>query len=217
MTKIEELFYKAEHSSDKWQPYFEIYERHLKRYENKDINFVEVGVQNGGSLDMWAQYFTEKSSITGIDIDPNCANLVYSYPNVSVKIGDQTNPEFWDRFLENREIDVFLDDGGHHCIQQIVTFEKVFPKIKPGGIFICEDTHTSYWRDYGGGLETRQSFISYAKKLVDILHYDWKEETTSDLELLRKITNDISGVFFYDSVVVVEKFGKRSMQRVFSK
>jgi hypothetical protein len=216
--RIEELFYKADHSSDKWEPYFEIYERHLNRFAEKDIDFVEVGVYTGGSLDMWAQYFGKGSTITGIDIDPKCAQLQYNYPNVRVVLGNQVDPNFWDGYLKENKITAFLDDGGHHSNEQIITFEKVFPALELGGIYICEDTHTSYFKNYwGGGLDSKHSFITYAKGLVDVLHYDWKQETTSDLEIKKKITENISGVFFYDSVVVIEKFGKRAMNRVFAK
>ena len=63
-------------------------------------------------------------------------------------------------------------------------------------------------------MNRRSSFIEYAKTYVDVLHYGWKEETTSDLEIRNKIANEgLSGVFFYDSMVVFEKFGKKKMER----
>ena len=217
-SRLEELFYNADHSSDKWEPYFEVYERHLKRYMGTDVNVVEVGVQKGGSLEMWSSYFGTGSKIVGIDIDPECAALKYDNENIEVVIGDQGRRDFWDKFLNNRKIDVFVDDGGHHSNDQIVTFEKVFPALEAGGIFICEDTHTSYFRNYwGGGLHSKESFINYVKGLIDVLHYDWKQESTVELERKKIVSESISGIFFYDSVVVIEKFGKRVMNRVFSK
>jgi cephalosporin hydroxylase len=216
---LREHFDKAVHSSDKWEPYFEVYERHLRRFIPQKIHLVEVGVQKGGSLDMWSGYFPHHESITGIDIDPECANLVYDNPKIKVVIGDQTDPAFWDSFLaSDPQIDVFIDDGGHYMDQQIVTFEKVFPHLNIGGIYICEDCHTSYMAHNGGGLNRKSSFIEYAKDYIDVLHYDWKEQTTTTLEAKKKIVRDnLSGVFFYDSMVVFEKFGKRNMQRVFPK
>ncbi len=216
--ELQELFYKADHSSDKWEPYFEVYQRHLTRYKDKPITLVEVGVQRGGSLDMWAQFLHPDSKIIGIDVDPECANLEYKYPNVKVLIGDQVDPAFWDEFLKDNSVDVFIDDGGHTMVQQITTFEKVFPKLNMGGTFICEDTHTSYWPHCGGKLFSKDSFIEYSKRYVDILHFDWKQETVADLEIKNKIaSNGLSGLFFYDSMVVFEKFGKRNMYRVFAK
>jgi hypothetical protein len=53
--------------------------------------------------------------------------------------------------------------------QQILTFEYLFLKLKEGGIYLVEDTHTSYWYNYGGGLKKKSSFIEYSKKIIDSL------------------------------------------------
>jgi hypothetical protein len=215
-THLEKLHYNLEKSSDKWEPYFEIYGRHLKPYLGRSVSLVEVGVQKGGSLEMWSKYLCEKATITGIDVDKECLNLVYSQPNVKVLIGDQGSAEFWDGYLASKpKIDIFIDDGGHYMEQQILTFEKVFPYLPVGGIYICEDCHTSYMASNGGGLGRKSSFIEYAKNYVNVLHYDWKEQMNTDLEHYNKIGKDLSGLHFYDSVVVFEKFGKRNMHRVF--
>lgn len=52
-------------------------------------------------------------------------------------------------------------------IQQINTFEVLYDHVKPGGTYLCEDTHTSYWDQFGGGLNKPDSFIEYTKKLID--------------------------------------------------
>ena len=208
-------FDNAEHSSDKWEPYFEVYERHLKQFVGRPINFVEVGVQKGGSLDMWNLYFGNAANITGIDVDPECAKLEYKWTNTKVLIGDQGDPAFWDNFLaENPKVDVFVDDGGHYMNQQILTFEKIFPILPVGGVFICEDCHTSYMSHNGGGLNRKGSFIEYAKQYIDVIHWDWKESYNTELERLYKIGKDLTSVHFYDSMVVFEKFGKKDMKRV---
>lgn len=238
MKTLREIFDDLPKSSDKWEPYFDIYEQYIiPSFYNmadtrEDMVFVEVGVQRGGSLDMWSQYFNQENDallrmhqngfskimIYGIDIDPACRDHKYDDPNVSVVIGDQGQPAFWDNFLTQVPyIDIFVDDGGHYMDQQILTFEKVFPKIRPGGLFICEDCHTSYMQGNHGGLNRRGTFIEYAKQFIDVLHYNWKEEMTSDLELRYKIGKDVSSVHFYDSVVVFQKNEKGLMQRVFPK
>jgi hypothetical protein len=75
MNRLEELHKQLTHPSDKWKPYFEVYERHLRRFMGTDISLVEVGVQKGGSLEMWGNYFGVGSKITGIDVDSECASL----------------------------------------------------------------------------------------------------------------------------------------------
>jgi hypothetical protein len=42
------LFNKSKNFSTKWTGYFPIYEEIFKKYINKNITFVEVGVANGG-------------------------------------------------------------------------------------------------------------------------------------------------------------------------
>lgn len=212
---LRNCFDNASHSSDKWEPYFDVYERHLNGFIGKKFNFVEVGVQKGGSLDMWSLYFGEGANICGIDVDPSCADLVYDKPNIEVVIGDQSDPAFWDSFIETHpKIDVFVDDGGHYMDQQILTFEKIFPILPVGGVFICEDCHTSYMVHNGGGLNRRGTFIEYAKQYVDAIHWDWKESYNTELERIWKIGKDLTSVHFYDSMVVFEKFGKKDMKRV---
>lgn len=218
MTHLEQVFNEVEHSSDKWQPYFEVYERHLKHFQFSvnPITLVEVGVQKGGSLEMWANYFTiPENKIIGIDVDPECKKLSYKKSNIRVEIGDQGSEAFWDGFLAAiPSIDIFIDDGGHYMNQQITTFEKVFPKLNMGGVYICEDCHTSYMRHNGGGYKVPSSFIEYSKSMIDTLHFDWKEELDTEWERKTKLINGLTSVHFYDSVVVYEKFGKRDMKRV---
>ena len=43
---------------DKWMPYLDAYHRHFNRFRSQDkITMVEVGVQSGGSIEMWQAYF----------------------------------------------------------------------------------------------------------------------------------------------------------------
>ena len=40
--------------------------------------------------------------------------------------------------------DVIIDDGSHINAHQIFTFENLFSELKAGGLYIIEDTLTSY-------------------------------------------------------------------------
>ena len=134
----------------KWAHYFPIYEKWFSPYRDKNIVFVEVGVQNGGSAQMWKNYFGEKAKIVGVDIDPRCKQ--FEDEQISIEIGSQDDEKFWAAFkAKYPRVDILLDDGGHTMNQQIVTFRQMFPHIKDGGLYMCEDCHTSYWNNYGGG------------------------------------------------------------------
>jgi len=47
----------------------------FNRFRNKEIVILEIGVLQGGSLQMWKDYFGDKAKIFGIDIDPRCKEL----------------------------------------------------------------------------------------------------------------------------------------------
>lgn len=200
-----------EKSSDKWDNYFEVYEQYipdvLHRTKLEKAVLVEVGVQSGGSLEMWAKYCLHHhidAEIHGIDIDPACALNEYEHENVRVHIGDQEDNHFWDKFLSEvaPSIDAFIDDGGHYMGQQINTIERVWPHITPGGVYICEDTHTSYNSYNGGGYRFSGSFIEYIKNRVDDLHRHFIVDPSFTASTLYK---DLHSVHFYNSIVVLIK------------
>lgn len=212
---LPQIFEYCHFYSDKWNGYFEIYERHLNHFRDKPVTLVEIGVQGGGSLEMWGKYLGPDARIIGIDLDPNCQNLEYTNPNIKVITGDQADPIFWNEFLSKvGNIDILLDDGGHVMNQQVTSFECVFPRLPVGSVYICEDCHTSYWPDYDGGLGKPGSFIEYSKSIIDTLNINWINTPTDDLRRLAQLTHGLTDISFYNSVVVFEKFGKRNMQRV---
>jgi len=43
--------------------------------------------------------------------------------------------------------------------EQIITFEEIYNHINQNGVYLCEDTHTSYWPEYNGGLLKKDTFI----------------------------------------------------------
>jgi len=122
----------------KWLHYFSVYERHFAKFRGREVHVVEIGIWSGGSLGMWKTYFGDNARVYGVDIEPACQ--VYEGPGVRVFIGDQSDPGFWDRFIEEvPTVDIVIDDGGHEPGQQIVTLEKLLPHLQPGGVYLCED------------------------------------------------------------------------------
>ena len=96
MNKILKLFKKSKKYSIKWNNYFEIYERILKKYINKKVTLVEVGVGDGGSLFMWKEFLGDKAKIIGVEMNPDSKQLEKF--GFKIFIGDQSNPNFWRKF-----------------------------------------------------------------------------------------------------------------------
>ena len=117
--------------------YTDTYDRVLSHLRELPIRMLEIGILNGASLMMWNEYFTF-AKIFGVDI--------YPYPHLdSSKITTIiANQEEQEQLLSlPKDLDLILDDGGHTMLQQQLTLKVLFQKLKPGGIYILEDLHTS--------------------------------------------------------------------------
>jgi hypothetical protein len=187
----------------KWVDYFEVYHQAFQRFRGKPIKFLEIGVQNGGSTRMWREYFGPQATIIGVDIDPNCRSL--QDEGFEIWIGDQADPAFWEAFTASHpQLDVVLDDGGHTMTQQIRTFEALFPRLQPGGTYLCEDTHTSYFPAHGGGLRREGTFHEFVKGLIDEMHA-WYHAPLQQLEDAASMARSLRAIHVHDSIVVFEK------------
>lgn len=185
----------------KWMHYFEIYHRHFERFRSKPVTVLEFGVYHGGSLQMWKHYFGAGARIVGVDINPACTMLAED--QIEIVIGDQEDRGFLAGLRERLgSVDIVIDDGGHTMAQQIATFEEMFEAVRPGGVYLVEDLHTSYWDEYGGGLRAAGSFVEYAKDLIDQLH-GWHRR--DDPPPVTGYTRRIRGMHVYDSVMVFDK------------
>jgi cephalosporin hydroxylase len=74
--------------SDKWSLYINEWDRIFSPYRHQPINIFEIGIQNGGSLEIWATYFSNAKKIVGCDIDEKCKELVFDDPRITVYVGD---------------------------------------------------------------------------------------------------------------------------------
>jgi SAM-dependent methyltransferase len=203
--KLKEIFWDLEKGSTKWSGYFDVYEKHLSKFIGKSPRILEIGVLGGGSIEMWLKYFGEGTSIVGVDINPEC--LEYKYDgDVNIVMGDQGSPEFWEQFAkEHGTFDIIIDDGGHTMDQQITTINSMFPFLNEGGVFAVEDTHTSYWINWGGAYKGPHTFLEHAKKLTDVMNQQHFQGNNYVVPRILEIYKNLNAISFYNSVVVFEK------------
>jgi hypothetical protein len=102
----------------------EIYEKYFKPFKNKTINILEIGVNDGSSLNMWYEYFPN-AKIYGLDIDNKS---IYSNDRVECGIIDQSKKEHLEEYVKNTDLsfDIIIDDGSHHMSDQQLTFGFLF-------------------------------------------------------------------------------------------
>jgi SAM-dependent methyltransferase len=184
----------------KWTHYFPAYERHFGRFVNRPCVFWEIGCGKGGSLQMWKQYLGPYAQIVGLDILPAAAE--FAEEQIAVRIGDQADRQFLQAVLaEFGAPDVVLDDGSHRMSDITASFQYLYPRMSPTGVYLVEDLHTAYWEEYGGGLGRPESFIEVSKTLIDELN---AVHARDDLQP-SPFTAATLSMHYYDSIVVFER------------
>lgn len=111
------------------------YDEHFIKYKDKPINLLEIGVQYGGSLLLWNDYF-QNGTIYGVDIEDKTDPIINTFPRIKRTIGNayddniaSTLPEF----------DIVIDDGPHTLNSFEACLRIYLPKVRQGGVLVIED------------------------------------------------------------------------------
>jgi SAM-dependent methyltransferase len=184
----------------KWHHYIPIYDRYFAPFRNTKVRFLEIGVNKGGSLQMWRRYFGKKATLFGIDINPDCAR--FDGQAGQVRIGSQADPDFLESVIDEMGgVDVVLDDGSHRMPHIRASFEIVYPKLAQNGIYMIEDLHTAYYPKYGGGYRSKDNFFRFVRELADDMHHWYHKKGMQHPEL----GGQFSGLHIHDSIAVIDK------------
>jgi len=157
-------------------------------------SLLEIGVLNGGSLEIWAQFFPEAKRILGCDIEPRCQELAFDDPRISVVIGDAASAETAVLIKEIvSDFDLVVDDGSHTSRDIILNFCRYFPMLRDGGVYVVEDLHCSYWESYGGGLYHPGSAMAFFKALADVINGEHWGNSRNRTHLVGEILSPLQG------------------------
>jgi hypothetical protein len=212
LRKLASLF-----GTDKWTArpdsavghfYAQHYQRHFRPFRWRKINLLEIGVGGqddrhlgGESLRMWRSYFP-RAHIYGLDIFDKSK---HEGRRITIFRGSQDDEVFLQDVARRiGTIDLIIDDGSHVNAHVIKTFQTLFPLLADGGIYVIEDTQTSYWSEYGGNpvdLNAPGTSMSMTKALVDGLnHVEFKPD-----DVFSYTDVNIRGIHFYHNIVFIEK------------
>jgi len=180
------------------------YEKFFEPLRNLPIKFLEIGVGGGESIRTWIEYFPI-ASIYGVDNvhNTNEWNTVKPHPPVEELgvwydryeffYGDQTDPTFWKCFAVDagKDFDVIIDDGAHTNDATIISFQGLWPLLKPGGLYCIEDLATAYG---GDPVFCKFSFLNqmtWLRQLIDEMNQGRGEVDSiyfsKELSILKKI------------------------------
>lgn len=212
--------------SDKWASYLPYYDKLFESLRELPIKLLEIGVQNGGSLETWSHYFHNATLLTGCDIDPKCAALSYSDARINIVVGDANSAITYQKITElSSHFDVVIDDGSHKSTDIINSFINYFPLLSPGGVFVVEDTCCLFMDEFGGGVLSEFSAYAFFKRLTDIVNFQfWKNDvsinnylrTFFDLRSTPTFILDgwIESIEFRNSIITIKKSFKPGHEKI---
>lgn len=202
---------------------YNIYEGFFAGLRDEKIGLFEVGVFNGESTKVLARYFAN-GLIVGIDHSLKDIDLD-GFNNIRLFEGDQSDESFMgglaDEFFANG-IDIVLDDASHIGSLSKRTYEILFPRLKPGGLYVIEDWGTGYWSDwvdgsvyetYGTDVFHRGQFpkripshdfgmVGFVKHVVDMVGMSDNRPTFASEQRAR---SQIKAMHVYPGTIVIEK------------
>lgn len=135
--------------------YIEAYEELFSAKKETATHVLEIGIgpymPNGGSILMWAGYFSQ-AKVHAVDIiTMDTVNLLLvPHPRIHLHVHNdayQTN-FFVNTFLSKSDrFDIIVDDGPH-TIESMVRFLKLYSQVlKEDGIMVIEDVQSMDWID----------------------------------------------------------------------
>jgi hypothetical protein len=129
--------YYPRYATDKGEHnYIKYYSEWFAKYQDEEINLLEVGVERGFSIYLWKSYFT-KGKVYGMDINDG-GNFKC----------DSTDKKAVDEQLGDLKFDIIIDDGDHNPESQIKTYKNLKNRLNDGGLYIIEDIHGPKYNNY---------------------------------------------------------------------
>jgi hypothetical protein len=166
MESVDTIF--AKYNTDKnnrGHNYSRQYEDLFRKYREKPIVYLEIGIFEGESLKAMREVFKNAKYIIGIDINPDCKKYEDLEKNIFVEIGDASSENFIKSVISKySNFDVILDDGSHINKDVIKSFEMLFPYVSNEGLYVVEDTHTARMTGYVNNSYPNQ--MSYFTKFI---------------------------------------------------
>ena len=182
------------HGTDKGTPGNSYQEYYASLFNNSRIaikGLLEIGVYKGASLLLWREWFP-MAKIIGLDIYP--AYLKDFGDRITTEYCDQSSEESLKSIAEKyTNLDIIIDDGSHVFAHQIVSFNTLFPCLRPGGWYVIEDTFlTDKWEGEAGKIFYKMQEIS-----VSMSRYK--------AALRSPIAEQIYSITFFDSLIAIQR------------
>jgi 8-demethyl-8-alpha-L-rhamnosyltetracenomycin-C 2'-O-methyltransferase len=140
--------------------------------------------------------FFRSGRFFGVDIKK--AALEQASSRTQVFLGDQKDPELLSRVVQAAgPLDIVIDDGSHRGPDQPATLLYLWPRLKPAGWYVMEDTLTSYLERWGMRYRQMGTTMEFLKNIMDDLHVKWHKQTPT--------LADVAALHFYPDTCLIRK------------
>ena len=146
---LQELVNNSRTDKNTTHTYLPLYNVLLDRLKDTAQNVLEIGVQTGGSIQLWKNYFSN-AKVYGLDILPrhSLPQDIFEDSRIIMNVGiDAYDTKFFqETFLDTHlQFDFMLDDGPHTLESQIQFIKLYSQLLTENGILIIEDVQSMDW------------------------------------------------------------------------
>jgi hypothetical protein len=145
--------------------YLEVYEQLFSSKKESAEKILEIGVQTGGSLELWQKYFTN-AEIYGIDPDVSKVSIQYPQERINIIKDDAYSFNTFKKLNTGNKFDIIIDDGPH-TKESMIRFAGLYSQLlSQDGIMVIEDVQSIEWVN-----DIKKAFPSYIDvEVVDRRH-----------------------------------------------
>lgn len=190
------VLYKPKDLIDQYERFFSTHK------EFNPDNVVELGMWEGGSVAFWFEILQPNKHIA-LDLQPRTDspyfqkyvndrglhNRLNTYWHTNQADSERLNEIMKHEFNE-QPLDLVMDDASHYYEFTKISFETLFPLVRPGGFYIIEDWAWWHWP----GLEKYYSESTPLSKLI----FELVEAAGTSKDIIKNIV-------IYQSIVIVER------------
>lgn len=211
------------------------YERLVRECEPTTI--VELGIAGGGSTALLA-LLAQPERLVAIELDPHPVEGLASFI-AQRGLEDRVRPHYGtnqadraaitsivDGEIGSTPIDLVIDDASHLLDETRASFEMLFPRVRPGGLYVIEDWAAHHHYAEGVAVTTAADALNPSppsrptlERLGKVLMADQPErhrpmtELLIELILARALSGDAVGEITVDGEWIVVRRGPGELDR----
>lgn len=181
LSKNKNYSFNSDPGTDKESQHYYVssfYDRAFLPYKEKEVNVLEIGINTGGSLLLWKDYFT-KGKIFGVDVNNCLSRPIEEFSKIYISFEDGYTQNYINK---TPGFDIIIDDGPHTLHSQIQCLNLFLPKLKTNGLLVIEDIEDI-------------EYIKEFNKIISKLSYSVKTEIVDTREQYNQFDNIIFAVW----------------------